>query len=134
MRMPEGLTGEHPRLACWESEEDSKQKITKQAKLWFPEAGVLCCLRCLLLRKCFGELPKPSVFVVWLIRVIRVIRGSTTKPTAGSESLLQLHVPEPASDGGNRLVVVTTEGCRSRYKRRIFIEHVLHPKRHCGVI
>src|SRR5437899_4555390 len=48
------------------------------------------------------------------------------------ESLLQPDVPEPAFDGGDRLVVAVLEG--TSYERRIFVEDVLHTKRDRGVV
>ena len=45
----------------------------------------------------------------------------------GLEPFLELDVPEAPFDGGERCVVVIPEG--SGHKRRIGIEHVLHPKR-----
>src|SRR5256886_12241364 len=43
------------------------------------------------------------------------------------ESLFQPDVPEPAFDGSKRLVVAVLE--RASHERRIFIGHILHPKR-----
>ena len=57
------------------------------------------------------------------------------RANCGLESLPQLEVPEPTLHGGKRLVVVANEAkSRSRYKRRVFIEHILHPERNRGVI
>jgi hypothetical protein len=83
-----------------------------------------------------------------LIRVIRVIRGEVTSafprrvfrnsdrcakdPRSGLscfdglESFLELDVPEAAFDGGNRFVVAVLES--AGHKRRVFVEHILHPE------
>jgi hypothetical protein len=52
--------------------------------------------------------------------------------TAFLESFLQLDVPEPAFDRGKRFIVAVLEGGGD--KGRIFVEHVLHPKRERRVI
>ncbi len=48
------------------------------------------------------------------------------------ESLLQLDVTEPTFDRGKRFVVAVLKG--GGYEWRIFVEHVLHPKRERRVI
>src|SRR6058998_27837 len=48
------------------------------------------------------------------------------------ESFLQLHVPKPTFDRGKRFVVAVPR--RAGRKRRILIEHVLHPNGNRGVI
>src|SRR5262245_18507917 len=49
-----------------------------------------------------------------------------------SESFLQLDVPEPAFDRSKRFVVAVLDV--AGYKRRVFVENVLHPKRDRGVV
>ena len=64
----------------------------------------------------------PGGFMLIVVCLLKWFRSSDSN----LKSLLQLDVPEPAFDRGQRFVVAVLEGCRS--EGWIYVEHILHPE------